>query len=418
MFTLGMPLIRRIVRLAKTEKLTSVADFVAARYGKNPAVAAIVALISLVGAIPYIALQLKAVSSSVATMIDTSDYGIGSGENFVDLPLLVTLFLACFAIVFGTRHTDATEHQDGLILAIAMESVVKLVAMLTVGVYIVFVLFGGPADLWAEAQQSVTVIAALEYQTPVARWILMIALSAFGIIMLPRQFHVTVVENRTDNELRTAGILFPLYLIAINAFVLPIAIAGILTFSGSGNADLYLLALPLAGDVPLVTLFTFIGGFSAATAMVIVASVALSIMVSNDIVMPVFLRRRLGTRGSSRRTWPVRSSISAARRSSSFFSSATAIIAPPTSAPASPRSGCSPSPPSRRWRRRSSAVSSGGRPMPAARSRGWSAAFSSGPMSFSCRASAGRTILTSPPRCSASCCPSPISSPARSQTRW
>lgn len=298
MFTLGMPLIRRIVRLAKTEKLTSVADFVAARYGKNPAVAAIVALISLVGAIPYIALQLKAVSSSVATMIDTSDYGIGSGENFVDLPLLVTLFLACFAIVFGTRHTDATEHQDGLILAIAMESVVKLVAMLTVGVYIVFVLFGGPANLWAEAQQSVTVIAALEYQTPVARWILMIALSAFGIIMLPRQFHVTVVENRTDNELRTAGILFPLYLIAINAFVLPIAIAGILTFSGSGNADLYLLALPLAGDVPLVTLFTFIGGFSAATAMVIVASVALSIMVSNDIVMPVFLRRRLGTRGS------------------------------------------------------------------------------------------------------------------------
>ncbi|QND31636.1 response regulator [Sinorhizobium meliloti] len=298
MFTLGMPRIRRIVRLAKTEKLTSVADFVAARYGKNPAVAAIVALISLVGAIPYIALQLKAVSSSVATMIDTSDYGIGSGENFVDLPLLVTLFLACFAIVFGTRHTDATEHQDGLILAIAMESVVKLVAMLTVGVYIVFVLFGGPADLWAEAQQSATVIAALEYQTPVARWILMIALSAFGIIMLPRQFHVTVVENRTDNELRTAGILFPLYLIAINAFVLPIAIAGILTFSGSGNADLYLLALPLAGDVPLVTLFTFIGGFSAATAMVIVASVALSIMVSNDIVMPVFLRRRLGTRGS------------------------------------------------------------------------------------------------------------------------
>ncbi|RVJ75766.1 hybrid sensor histidine kinase/response regulator [Sinorhizobium medicae] len=297
MFTLGMPLIRRIVRLAKTEKLTSVADFVAARYGKNPSVAAIVALISLVGAVPYIALQLKAVSSSVATMIDTSDYGIGSGENFVDLPLLVTLFLACFAIVFGTRHTDATEHQDGLILAIAMESVVKLVAMLTVGIYVVFVLFGGPANLWAEAQQSPAVLASLEYQTPVARWILLIALSAFGIIMLPRQFHVTVVENRTENELRTAGVLFPLYLIAINIFVLPIAIAGVLTFSGSGNADLYLLAVPLAGNVPVITLFTFIGGFSAATAMVIVASVALSIMVSNDIVMPVFLRRRLGTRG-------------------------------------------------------------------------------------------------------------------------
>ncbi|MQW89936.1 PAS domain-containing hybrid sensor histidine kinase/response regulator [Sinorhizobium saheli] len=298
MFTLGMPLIRRIVRLAKTEKLTSVADFVAARYGKNPAVAAIVALISLVGAVPYIALQLKAVSSSVATMINTSDYGIGAGENFMDLPLLVTLFLACFAIVFGTRHTDATEHQDGLILAIAMESVVKLLAMVTVGVYIIFALSGGPANLWAEARESPTVLAALQYETPVARWILLIGLSAVGIIMLPRQFHVTVVENRTDNELRTAGILFPLYLIAINLFVLPIAMAGILTFSGSGNADLYLLTLPLAGDVPVITLITFIGGFSAATAMVIVASVALSIMVSNDIVMPVFLRRRLGRRGS------------------------------------------------------------------------------------------------------------------------
>ncbi|MDK1377742.1 MULTISPECIES: PAS domain-containing hybrid sensor histidine kinase/response regulator [unclassified Sinorhizobium] len=298
MFTLGMPLVRRIIQLAKTEKLTSVADFMAARYGKNPAVAAIVALISLVGAIPYIALQLKAVSSSVAAMINTSDYGIGAGQTFIDLPLLVTLFLACFAIVFGTRHTDATEHQDGLILAISMESVVKLVAMLTIGAYVVFVLFDGPANLWAQAQQSPAVLAALEYRTPPARWILLIVLSAFAVIMLPRQFHVTVVENRTETELRTAGVLFPLYLIAINLFVLPIAIAGILTFSGSGDADLYLLKLPLAGEVPLLSLTTFIGGFSAATAMVIVASVALSIMISNDIVMPVFLRRRLGSRGA------------------------------------------------------------------------------------------------------------------------
>ncbi|HEV7307551.1 PAS domain-containing hybrid sensor histidine kinase/response regulator [Ensifer sp.] len=297
MFTLGMPLIRKIVRLAKTEKLTSVADFIAARYGKNPAVAAIVALISLVGAIPYIALQLKAISSSVAAMINTSDYGIGAGQSFIDLPLLVTLFLACFAIVFGTRHTDATEHQDGLILAIAMESLVKLVALVTAGFYIVFVIFNGPAHLWSLAQQSPAVQQALSYETPIARWILLIVTSAFAIIMLPRQFHVTVVENRTEGELRTAGILFPLYLVAINLFVLPIAIAGILTFSGTGDSDLYLLTLPLANDLPVLTLITFIGGFSAATAMVIVASVALSIMISNDIVMPVFLRRNLSQRG-------------------------------------------------------------------------------------------------------------------------
>ncbi|WDZ77108.1 PAS domain-containing hybrid sensor histidine kinase/response regulator [Ensifer adhaerens] len=297
MFTLGMPLIRKIIRLAKTEKLTSVADFIAARYGKNPAVAAIVALISLVGAIPYIALQLKAISSSVAAMINTSDYGIGAGQSFIDLPLLVTLFLACFAIVFGTRHTDATEHQDGLILAIAMESLVKLIALVTAGFYIVFVIFNGPAHLWTLATESPAVQSALSYETPTARWILLIVTSAFAIIMLPRQFHVTVVENRTEGELRTAGILFPLYLIGINLFVLPIAIAGLLTFSGSGDADLYLLTLPLANGLPLLTLITFIGGFSAATAMVIVASVALSIMISNDIVMPVFLRRNLSQRG-------------------------------------------------------------------------------------------------------------------------
>jgi Na+/proline symporter/signal transduction histidine kinase/CheY-like chemotaxis protein len=299
MFTLGLPVIRRIIALAKSEKLTSVADFVAARYGKNPAVAAIVALISLIGAIPYIALQLKAVSSSVSAMVDTSGYGIGAGQNFVDLPLLVTLFLACFAIVFGTRHTDATEHQDGLILAIAMESVVKLLALVTAGLYVIFFLFDGPGDLWAKALANNQVMTALNYQTPLPRWILLVVLSAFAIIMLPRQFHVTVVENRTEKDLRTAGILFPLYLIAINLFVLPIAIAGILTFAGSGEADLYLLTLPLAADMPILTLITFIGGFSAATAMVIVASVALSIMISNDIVMPVFLRRNLMVRGGS-----------------------------------------------------------------------------------------------------------------------
>lgn len=293
-FTLGMPVIRRIVELAKAEKLTSVADFIAARYGKNSTVAMIVALISLIGVIPYIALQLKAVSSSVAAMVDASAYGIGSGDlHIIDLALIVTLLMACFAVVFGTRHTDATEHQDGLILAVAMESVVKLLAFATVGISVVFFLYSGPADLWARAADNLLVASALSYETPVSRWILLIVLSAFAIIMLPRQFHVTVVENRTPVELKTAVFLLPLYLIAINIFVMPIAAAGILQFGGTGNADLYVLLLPLANEIPVISLVAFIGGFSAATAMVIVASVALSIMVSNDIVMPVLLRRKL-----------------------------------------------------------------------------------------------------------------------------
>lgn len=293
MFTLGLPLIRRIVGLAKSERLTSIADFVGARYGKSPGVAAIVALIALIGAIPYIALQLKAVSSSVKVVVDFYDYGFAETHSFIDLPLIVSLFLACFAAIFGTRHTDATEHQDGLILAISMESVVKLFAFATVGIYVVYFMFDGLGDLWLRAAENQRVMTALTYETPAARWLLLIVLSAFAIIMLPRQFHVTVVENRTAGELRTARLLFPLYLLAINLFVLPVAIGGVLAFQGLGDADLYVLALPLAQGQPVLTLVSFIGGFSAATAMVIVECVALSIMISNDIVIPIVLRRSL-----------------------------------------------------------------------------------------------------------------------------
>lgn len=301
MFTLGMPLIRRIIELAKAEKITSAADFVAARYGKNPTVALIVAFISLVSAIPYIALQLKAVSSSVAAMVPSSEFAANAGGlSFSSLPLLVTILLAFFAIMFGTRHTDATEHQDGLILAIAMESVVKLMAFATAGIFVVFFLYDGPSALWTAVNENAQAVDVMNYQTSASRWLLLIVLSAFAIILLPRQFHVTVVENRTANELKMAGVLFPLYLVAINLFVLPIALAGIATLGHGGDTDLYILNLPLFGGAPIVSLITFVGGFSAATAMVIVASVALSIMISNDIVLPVLLRRRLtGTQGLS-----------------------------------------------------------------------------------------------------------------------
>lgn len=293
-FTLGLPLLRRITEIAKAERLTSIADFIAARYGKNPVVAMIVAFIALVGAVPYIALQLKAISSSVGSLVDTSQYAVGlDSHQLVDLPLLVTLSLAFFAVVFGTRHADATEHQDGLILAIATESLVKLIAILTVGLTVIYGMFDGPAHLLELARNNDAVLAAMAHETPISRWLTLIVLSAFAIMMLPRQFHVMVVENRTFGELKLAAFFFPLYLVLINIFVLPIAMAGLIRFQGTGNADLYVLALPLMSDMPWVTLIAFLGGFSAATAMVIVASVALAIMISNDIVMPILLRRNL-----------------------------------------------------------------------------------------------------------------------------
>ncbi|WP_174802720.1 PAS domain-containing hybrid sensor histidine kinase/response regulator [Martelella limonii] len=293
-FTVGMPLVKRIVALAKAEKLTSAADFLAARYGKNPIVAGLVAIISLAAAIPYIALQLKAVSDSVSVMVGGEPGFLSAGAAYgVGLPLAVTLALASFAIVFGTRHTDATEHQDGLILAIAMESVIKLVAFASVGLFALFVLFDGPADLLASAREHAVAAAALSYETPISRWILLTVLSACAILLLPRQFHVTVVENRSEGELNLARFLFPLYLIAINLLVLPVAIGGAMTLGPNVDPDLYVLELPIAFGQRVISLITFLGGFSAATAMVIVASVALAIMLSNDIVNPIFLRRRM-----------------------------------------------------------------------------------------------------------------------------
>src|SRR6201997_4451684 len=293
MFGLGFPLIIRIVRLAKSHNITSIADFVAARYGKSQIVAATVALIAIVGMIPYIALQLKAVSSSVSTILAEAAPGAVAQAPFGDLALFVALAMATFAVLFGTRQIDATEHQDGLMLAIATESVVKLVAFLAVGIFVTFVMFGGPAALLAQALDRPNTAAVLTRAPQLASFCAMTMLSLFAIVLLPRQFHVTVVENHSESEIRRASWLFPLYLILINLFVLPIAMAGLLTFSaGRVDSDMFVVALPLSAQSELITLVAFIGGLSAATAMVIVETVALAIMVSNDIVMPLALKRR------------------------------------------------------------------------------------------------------------------------------
>jgi Na+/proline symporter/signal transduction histidine kinase/CheY-like chemotaxis protein len=290
---LGYPLILRIVRLAKGQNITSIADLIAARYGKSQAVAATVALIAIVGMVPYIALQLKAVSSSVGTIMSQGGLGAAPQPLLGDSALFIALFMATFAILFGTRHIDATEHQDGLMLAIATESIVKLVAFLAVGVFVTFVMFHGPLDLLARAMAKPAVAAVLRQPPQLTNFLAMTTLSLFAIVLLPRQFHVSVVENRSEAEIRRAAWLFPLYLVLINIFVLPIAIAGLLNFPASRfGGDMFVLALPLDAHAPLMTLFAFVGGLSAATAMVIVESVALAIMVSNDIVVPLVLKRR------------------------------------------------------------------------------------------------------------------------------
>ena len=301
MVGLAFPLIVRIVRLAKGQNITSIADFIAARYGKSQAVAATVALIAIVGMIPYIALQLKAVSASVSTILAEAAPGGAVQPLLGDVALFVALAMATFAVLFGTRHTDATEHQDGLMLAIAAELIVKLMAFLAVGVFVTFVMFHGPLALFARALNEPHTAGVLTRMPQLASFCAMTTLSLFAIVLLPRQFHVMVVENHSEAEIRRAAWLFPAYLVLINLFVLPIALAGLMTFpAGRIDGDMFVVALPLAAHSELITLIAFIGGLSAATAMVIVESVALAIMVSNDIVMPLVLKRRARLSGEPR----------------------------------------------------------------------------------------------------------------------
>ncbi len=302
MIGLFYPVILKIIRLAKSQNITSIADFIAARYGKNQAVAAIVTLVAVIGAVPYIALQLKAVSASLLTMLGQTQATAGHDLPIVgDLAILVTLTMALFAILFGTRHIDATEHQEGLMLAIATESLIKLVAFLIVGAYVTFFLFSGPADLISRASQQTDILPVFTKALDPTTWFTMTVLSFLCIVMLPRQFHVTVVENNGAREMKRAAWLFPLYLILINLFVVPIAIAGLTIFpKGSVDSDMFMLALPLNAGHGWIAMVAFIGGLSAATAMVIVESVAVAIMVSNDLVVPFLLRMR--GRGAGRET--------------------------------------------------------------------------------------------------------------------
>src|ERR1700684_1151127 len=290
MIALGTPLLRRVIKLAKSQNITSIADFIAARYGKSQAVAATVAVIAIVGSVPYIALQLKAVASSLETIL-SEDQAVSSVPIIGDIALIVTLAMATFAVLFGTRQTDATEHQHGLMLAVATESIVKLVVFIAAGAFVTFWMFD-PVELMQRAMKTPEAVRAINYSPSIGNFITMVLLSFCAILLLPRQFHVSVVENSSDAEVGRARWLFPLYLVAINLFVIPIAIAGLVIFPfGAVDSDMYVLALPMKGNAPWLSLAVFIGGLSAATAMVIVECVARSIMVSNDIVVPLVLQR-------------------------------------------------------------------------------------------------------------------------------
>lgn len=282
--------LQKMVLISKQENITSIADFIAARYGKSQSLAVVVALICLVGVLPYIALQLKAIVLGVNLLIGAGADAMGVRAQ--DTALVVSLILALFTIVFGTRNLDATEHHRGMVLAIAFESLVKLFAFLAVGAFVTYGLYDGFDDLFDQAKTSALLA---EYWEETINWPSMVVqtgVAMMAIICLPRQFHVTVVENIEPQDLRLAKWVFPAYLILAALFVVPIALAGRMMLPTDVLRDSYVISLPLAQAHPALALLAFIGGASAATGMVIVASVALSTMVSNDMLLPWLLRRQ------------------------------------------------------------------------------------------------------------------------------
>ena len=280
-------LLRRLVRIGRTQRITSIADLISSRYGKSNLLGVIVTVLAVVGTTPYIALQLQSVTLSFAVFAGDANV---TDEGIVSIGFWVAAGLAAFTIIFGTRNLDVNERHHGVVTAIALEAVVKLVALIAVGVFVVFAIADGPADILARIDASE--IARWELKPD--RWATMIFISAAAFICLPRMFQVLVVENSNERHLATASWAFPIYLFLISLFVLPIAVVGLEVLPEGANPDLFVLTLPIAFDQETLSMLAFLGGFSSATSMVIVAAIALSTMVSNHIVMPIWLSSQKG----------------------------------------------------------------------------------------------------------------------------
>ncbi len=271
-------LLRKLVRIGRAHRVTSIADLISSRYGKSSSLAVLVTAIVVMATTPYIALQLQSLTRSYQVIHADAD-------GFITA-LSIAAGMALFTILFGTRSLDANERHHGVIAAIAFEAVVKLVALVFVGVFATYGVANGLSDVFADVDMEA--LGGEDIFGP--RWVVLIFLSATAIICLPRQFQVTVVENIDESHLRMASWLFPLYLLGMSIFIMPIALVGLKTMPTGANPDLFVLTIPLAHQQNELALLAFLGGFSSATSMVIVAAIAVSTMISNHIVMPVILR--------------------------------------------------------------------------------------------------------------------------------
>ncbi|MEZ5058622.1 MAG: sensor histidine kinase [Saprospiraceae bacterium] len=293
---LWMIVLKKIIIISKSQRINSIADFISSRYGKSIWLGVLATLISVFGIIPYISIQLKAIASTFDILISHSSHfnNFSHGPIYQDTALYIAIALVVFTVLFGTRHLDANERHEGLVAAIAFESVFKLVAFLTAGIFITFILHNGVGDIFEKASDLPIMEKLYDLEASGINggtWFFLMVLSMMAIMFLPRQFHVSVVENTNSDFLKKASWLFPLYLFLINLFVLPIALSGLIQYpEGLVNPDTFVLSIPLDAGKDYLALFVALGGFSAATSMVIMAVIALSIMISNNLVLPLLIR--------------------------------------------------------------------------------------------------------------------------------
>ncbi|AMV72494.1 SpoIIE family protein phosphatase [Desulfuromonas carbonis] len=297
-------LLRKMVRVSKEQNLVSIADFISSRYGKSATLGAVVTVFAVLGIMPYIALQLKAVAHTFDLL---SNPLAGPGKSLHQLPnlgfrfdtaLVVALILALFGVLFGARNLDASERHEGLVAAIALESLVKIVAFVGVGIFVTFVMFDGFGDIFTDFmsrfpdRQDLLLINSGD--NSYAHWVSLTFISMMAVMFLPRQFHIMVIENSDEEHIKSAMWRFPAYMFLMNLFVIPIALAGLLMYNGdTQGADYFVLTLPLQFGQPWLALLVFIGGFSASAGMVMVSSVALATMVLNHLVMPLIIRMKI-----------------------------------------------------------------------------------------------------------------------------
>ncbi|UTW47433.1 NahK/ErcS family hybrid sensor histidine kinase/response regulator [Bacterioplanoides sp. SCSIO 12839] len=288
-------LLAKIIRIAKEKRITSIADFIATRYGRDNSLAVLVTLVAMLGVVPYIALQLKAVTVAFNLLSSPHELGalaIASTEAWHDTALYVSVAMALFVIIFGTRDIDASEQHPGMMLAVAFESLVKLIAFMAVGIWVVCYLFEQPLDLFTLARNTSPDHPLFKTDIISLSFVLQSLLAAFAMLCLPRQFQVGVIENESIQHVKAARWMFPAYLMLMLLFVVPIALSGNLFMKDLGfGPDTYVLSLPIAFDQELLAIIAFIGGTSAATGMIIVATIAISTMVSNELILPMVFHR-------------------------------------------------------------------------------------------------------------------------------